>query len=431
MEWLQKDFITMVKKFIDAGKGLASFLGKASEKTGPQSVFQKNLLDTFGEEEVAEGVRIVGSKYRSDNKELQRLFYREGQTVEDELVNLLEARYMGSTRLQAHPLSFTNRGVGASERYLKLNETGQRLTDLPGGPGDKAMYGKNYGEMTDNSVNNYYSKFNKANGFKRAPVLDEMADEISLKDTGKTIEGTAEPVFQNPELSAPISSGIPELKPLENMVIKQMNEMDEILTSMKKTKADLDARAAFSVQEADELESTIETFRRMIDDGDEKGAFEFLKNNLGKRTKNSKGGVIKGGLMELLKRINPLLEKEMVKPKVPVGPMRPDAIGDVQQIKNVSRNEDSGLEVFDEMYDMIQNSPRYEGAMQAAFMKLIDYEKFRAMLLDDNVKLQRMLKADPEAAEGFIRMLFKQGGSEPSSFNQGGGVGTLFERKSA
>ena len=93
--------------------------------------FQKNLLDTFGEEEVAEGVRIVGTKYRSDNKELQRLFYREGQTVEDEIVNLLEARYMGSTRLQAHPLSFSSRGVGASERYLKLNETGQRLTDLP------------------------------------------------------------------------------------------------------------------------------------------------------------------------------------------------------------------------------------------------------------------------------------------------------------
>ena len=421
----------MVKKFIDAAKGLASFLGRASEKTGPQSVFQKNLLDTFGEEEVAESVRIIGNKFRSDNKELQRLFYKQGQSAEDELVNLLEARYMGSNRLQAHPLSFSERGPGAADRYLKLNDSGKRLTDLPGGPGDKAIYGKNYGEMTDSSVDDYYKKFNEDNGFKRAPVLDEMADEISLKDTGKTIEGTAEPVFQNPELSAPISSGIPELKPLENMVMKQMREMDEMLTNMKKTKADLDARAAFSVREADELESTVDTFRRMIDDGDEKGAFEFLKNNLGKRTKNSKGGVIKGGLMELLKRINPLLEKEMVKPKVPVGPMRPDAIGDVQQIKNVSRNEDSGLEVFDEMYDMIQNSPRYEGAMQAAFMKLIDYEKFRAMLLDDNVKLQRMLKNDPEAAEGFIRMLFKKGGSEPSSFSQGGGVGTLFERKSA
>ena len=421
----------MVKKFIDAAKGLASFLGKASEKTGPQSVFQKNLLDTFGEGEVAESVRIIGNKFRSDNKELQRLFYKQGQSAEDELVNLLEARYMGSNRLQAHPLSFNERGPGAADRYLKLNDSGKRLTDLPGGPGDKTIYGKNYGEMTDSSVDDYYKKFNEDNGFKRAPILDEMADDISLKDTGRTIEGTAEPVFQNPELSAPISSGIPELKPLENMVMKQMREMDEMLTNMKKTKADLDARAAFSVREAEELESTVDTFRRMIDDGDEKGAFEFLKNNLGKRTKNAKGGIIKGGLMELLKRINPTLEKEMVKPKVPVGPMRPDAIGDMQQIKNLARNEDSGLEVFDEMYDMIQNSPRYEGAMQGAFMKLIDYEKFRAMLLDDNVKLQRMLKLDPEATEGFIRMLFKKGGSEPSSFSKGGGVGTLFERKSA
>ena len=422
----------MVKKFIDVGKGLASLFRRTSEDKVPESVFQKNLIDTFGEDEVAEGIRIIGTSKK--NPDLEKLFYKEGHTVEDDLVNLLEARYMGSTRLQAHPLSFKDRGRGSAERYLKLNQTETRLTDLPGGPGDKALYGKHYGEMTDNSVNNYYSKFNKANGFKRAPVLEEMADEVSLADAGKTIEGTAEPVFQNVELSAPISSGIPELKPLEGMVMKQMREMDDMLTNMKKTKADLDARAAFSIQEADELEATVATFTRMLDDGDEKGALEFLKKSLGKRTKNAKGGrvgMLKGGLMSLLKRMNPLIEKEMVKPKVPVGPQRPDAIGDMEQIKNISRSGDSGLEVFDEMYDMIQNSPRYEGAMQAAFMKLIDYEKFRAMLLDDNVKLQRMLKLDPEAAEGFIRMLFKKGGSEPSSFSQGGGVGTLFGRKTA
>ena len=46
----------MVKKFIDAGKGLASLLSRAQQKDPAlSSVFQKNLIDTFGEEEVAEG----------------------------------------------------------------------------------------------------------------------------------------------------------------------------------------------------------------------------------------------------------------------------------------------------------------------------------------------------------------------------------------
>ena len=53
------------------------------------------------------------------------------------------------------------------------------------------------------------------------------------------------------------------------------------------------------------------------------------------------------------------------------------------------------------------------------------------MILDDNVKLQRMLKVAPEETEGLIRYLFRKSGSEPSDFSKGGGVGTLFERKSA
>jgi hypothetical protein len=77
--------------------------------------------------------------------------------------------------------------------------------------------------------------------------------------------------------------------------------------------------------------------------------------------------------------------------------------------------------------------------MRGAMMKLVDYERFRAILLDDNVKLQRMLQNDPEGSEKFIRMLFKAGGSEPQ-FNLGGlvppqkgpmseGMGTLYRRK--
>jgi hypothetical protein len=149
---------------------------------------------------------------------------------------------------------------------------------------------------------------------------------------------------------------------------------------------------------------------------------------------------LKGGIAGLLKRImSPKLEKEMVEK----GPFqtghRSDIVGDMEQIKNVSRNEGVTLERLDSLYDMVQQSPRYNEAMRGAMMKLVDYERFRAILLDDNVKLQRMLQNDPEGSEKFIRMLFKAGGSEPQ-FNLGGlvppqkgpmseGMGTLYRRK--
>jgi len=147
----------------------------------------------------------------------------------------------------------------------------------------------------------------------------------------------------------------------------------------------------------------------------------------------------KGGLMGLLKRVNPILEKEMVKPKIPVGPQRTDAIGDMEQIKNVSRSGDTGLEGFARMEDMIQESPRYNETMKAMFMKLIDYEKFRANLLDDNAKLQKMMRKDPEGTEAFLKLLFREEGSV-SGFQMGGlippqkgpmseGMGTLYRSK--
>ena len=89
---------------------------------------------------------------------------------------------------------------------------------------------------------------------------------------------------------------------------------------------------------------------------------------------------------------------------------------------------------MDYLYDMVQQSPRYNEAMRAAMMKLVDYERFRAILLEDNVKLQRMIDIDPEGSEDFIRRLFIEGGSEPQ-FATGGavkqnvlqqGVGDLF-----
>ncbi len=119
--------------------------------------------------------------------------------------------------------------------------------------------------------------------------------------------------------------------------------------------------------------------------------------------------------------MSPRLEKEMVK----TGPFqtghRADIIGDMEQIKNVSRNPKTELPEMDALYDLVQQSPRYDEAMKGLMMRLVDYERFRAILLDDNPKLQALIKAQPELGERLIERLFKAGGSEPQ-FSDGGAV---------
>ena len=167
-------------------KGIASLFTRKGkdvvEQTegAPSRIFTDNLVDTFGEKEVKEGIRIIDNKYK--NPELEKLFFREGESKADELVNLLEARYMGSTRLQAHPLSFNRRGPGAADRYLKLNETGERLTDMPGGPGDRVLYFKHYGEMSDTVIGG-------KKVYDTPPGILEEGTRIT--DTGTLIEGKA------------------------------------------------------------------------------------------------------------------------------------------------------------------------------------------------------------------------------------------------
>ena len=136
----------MVKKKLlsEAIEGIASLFktkGAAEGVAKPEKIFARNLVETFGEKEVDEAFRIIDNKYK--NPELEKLFYKEGESKMDDLVNLLESRYMSSNRLQAHPLSFNRRGPGAADRYMNINETGERLTDMPGGPGDRVLYFKN------------------------------------------------------------------------------------------------------------------------------------------------------------------------------------------------------------------------------------------------------------------------------------------------
>jgi hypothetical protein len=629
-------------------KGIASLFKSKSKDVAegvvkPEKVFAQNLIDEFGDVEVREAYRIIDDR----TPELEKLFYREGESKLDDLVNLLESRYMSSNRLQAHPLSFNRRGPGAADRYMKINETGERLTDMPGGPGDRVLYSKHYGEMSDTVIQG-------KKVYDTPPSILEEGTRIT--DTGTTIEGKAiqDSLYEKTIADMPLinrmmketgkteteireaiadianqgyEAGSPKRmspfdddsmrafvsnretipgdkedfvtdmmerlgegrtasvkKTVDDMITGMTDESDAILKNMKKMEAEAKAMSEISMAEQQEIGSAIDTFNRMMDAGDDPAeALQFLQAALKKtRTKQADGGRVemalggaakgimeaiklaargvkpfgqkqtykqnvknmglsnfdqvevvtskqidelrnandvdglfemledvvsgkkfgmanpaqrkvlqenieealndiplnrdsrerlsedyfnmmeyykpdpketgkvipfkprekklKGGIAGLLKRImSPKLEKEMVEK----GPFqtghRSDIVGDMEQIKNVSRNEGVTLERLDSLYDMVQQSPRYNEAMRGAMMKLVDYERFRAILLDDNVKLQRMIDMDPEGSEEFIRMLFREGGSEPQ-FNLGGlvppqkgpmseGMGTLYRRK--
>ena len=149
-----------------------------------KNVFRQNLDDTFGKDEVKEGIRIITQ--REQNPELAKLFYKADESLEDDLVNLLETRYMGSERLMAHPFSFNRRGPGAADRYKQINDSGMRLTDLPGGPADKNLYGKHFGEMKDSTAGVSGERVYKN---ARPTILDEVPTEkVDDVIEGKLVE---------------------------------------------------------------------------------------------------------------------------------------------------------------------------------------------------------------------------------------------------
>jgi len=127
------------------------------------------------------------------------------------------------------------------------------------------------------------------------------------------------------------------------------------------------------------MTNQLDEFNRIADEQGLDEALEQLNRILNpKRTLNADGGRIgkfKGGLMQLLKRINPQFEASMAKPKVPVGPQRPDAISDMEQIKNIIRDPATGYDEVLKLEDMIQNSPRYTDDQRRLFFRLIDKEK--------------------------------------------------------
>ena len=652
-----------------AARTAIELLKMLATRSGVKNVFRQNLDDTFGKDEVKEGIRIITQ--REQNPELAKMFYKADESLEDDLVNLLETRYMGSERLMAHPFSFNRRGPGAADRYKQINDSGMRLTDLPGGPADKKLYSEFYGNMSGTTRMDGSKVYSSP-----ASILDE--DKL-LADAAETIDGTLveDSLYDNSIADIPLinrimkESGKTETEVRESIINlandgydigdpKRMRTTDDdrirayvsnretipgdredfvtdlmedldvptesklnlmganeieskLIREMENMRDEARAMTEINMAEQTEVSQIMDAFKRLIDDGEDPvEATKFLQDALKRTTTKQKDGgrvhaafgkfigegimqaarlankgikpfgqkqtykqkmdirgvsndqfneilkkqlnrvpdevsdeatgrglyqslleaeaiitgqklgllnpgqrkriaesmtekvskqiydnpvaglnndyleymddaigrmeaileieklggdltpkpiydgneiiaagidfsqldklgkntdnvipfkprekKFKGGIAGLLKRLNPQLERDMVK----TGPFqtghRADMLGDMQQIKNRARDEKSGLEVFDEMEEMIIDSPRYNEAAKGAFMKLIDYEKFRAMLLDDNIKLQNMMEIDPEGTEGFIQMLYRREGSQSSMFATGGIVGTL------
>ena len=320
---------------IELLRALATKVGGKEVK----NVFRQNLDDTFGKDEVKEGIRIITQ--REQNPELAKMFYKADESLEDDLVNLLETRYMGSERLMAHPFSFNRRGPGAADRYKQINDSGMRLTDLPGGPADKNLYAKHFGEMKDSTAGVSGERVYKNT---RPTILDEVpAEKVDdviegklvedslydtsiadiplinrmMKETGKTETEIREAIVDmanegyesgssklmrmsdDDRLRAFISNKQAVPRETEEFVddmferldyTKPLDTGDEILANMKRMEAEVTAMKEIAEAEQMQYGQGMDAFRRMLDDGEDPAeALEFLKNVF-KRTENADGG---------------------------------------------------------------------------------------------------------------------------------------------
>ena len=357
---------------IELLRALATKVGGKEVK----NVFRQNLDDTFGKDEVKEGIRIITQ--REQNPELAKMFYRADESLEDDLVNLLETRYMGSERLMAHPLSFNRRGPGAADRYKQINDSGMRLTDLPGGPADKNLYQRHFGEMKDTTAGVSGERVYKNT---RPTILDEVpAEKVDdviegklvedslydtsiadiplinrmMKETGKTETEIREAIVDmanegyesgssklmrmsdDDRLRAFVSNKQAVPRETEEFVDDMFERLDytkpvdtgeEILANMRKMEAEVTAMKEIAEAEQMQYGQGMDAFRRMLDDGEDPAeALEFLKSVF-KRTENADGGrvgmVLGGaakGIMEAIKLaqrgIKPFGQKQTYKQNV-------------------------------------------------------------------------------------------------------------------
>jgi len=287
----------------------------------------------------------------------------------------------------------------------------------------------------------------KEPGWYRDTVLGESKTGKAWHDLGKA---TADWTGWKPDPQSPIvMKGIREgfAKPREGImqtskIDDEINDMMTEMRAMKDRSEKMMLDADFKMRDMKAQEAMVDAFVRDLDDGVDPGTAikRFTAAYKKLREPHAVGGRVGlrgGGILGRLFRMGSAgdAEKAHARMKGPffTGHSSVD-LGDMQQYKNIINDPKTELDAIYELEDMVQNSLRYTKEQKAAFLKLIQKEKFKVQILYDDPKLQRMAKADPEGFDQWLNYMISK---DPSAggFATGGqvlanGVGNLFGMRS-
>tara|TARA_B000000437_G_scaffold58297_1_gene41901 strand:+ start:2292 stop:4367 length:2076 start_codon:yes stop_codon:yes gene_type:complete len=220
--------------------------------------------------------------------------------------------------------------------------------------------------------------------------------------------------------------GIMSTSKLDDEIRKMMDDME----SMKRQSESYVAEADFAVRGMRQKEMMLDDLVKDLQDGvpPREAIQKFIDAYNKLREPNASGGRVGlkgGGIANLIRRLVGADEESMFPRKPFDTGHKPDVVADLQQMRKMSRSEPGlDLDQYAEIEQMVLDSPRYKGLMQTGMLQEIDYEKFRAHILYDDAKLQKLMEVDPEGTDMYIRMVYRLHGSE-SGFASGGIVNTL------
>ena len=287
----------------------------------------------------------------------------------------------------------------------------------------------------------------KEPGWYRDTVLGESKTGNAWHNLGKA---TADLTGWKPDPQSPIvMKGIREgfAKPREGImqtskIDDEINDMMTEMRAMKDRSEKMMLDADFKMRDMKAQEAMVDAFVRDLDDGVDPGTAikRFTAAYKKLREPHAVGGRVGlrgGGILGRLFRMGSAgdAEKAHARMKGPffTGHSSVD-LGDMQQYKNIINDPKTELDAIYELEDMVQNSLRYTKEQKAAFLKLIQKEKFKVQILYDDPKLQRMAEADPEGFDQWLNYMISK---DPSAggFATGGqvlanGVGNLFGMRS-
>ena len=218
--------------------------------------------------------------------------------------------------------------------------------------------------------------------------------------------------------------GIMSTSKLDDEIRKMMDDME----AMKRQSENYVAEADFAVRGMRQKEMMLDDLVQELQDGvpPREAIQRFIDKYNKLREPNASGGRVglkSGGIANLIAKLIGTDEKTMFRKPIKTG--HPDMHVDLEQMRRMSRSEQGlDLDQYAEIEQMVLDSPRYKGLMQSGMLQEIDYEKFRAHILYDDAKLQKMMEIDPEGTDMYLRMIYRLNGSE-SGFASGGIVNTL------